>query len=592
MAPAVFAGALSGQVVESGTGRPIAGATLVASGEALQGERTAHSDAAGVFAFEDLPPGAISLDVQVQGYQASTRENLAVHLDTALAVRLELLPANAAGAAVGAGAQLPAISAHASAAGDFVARDQTELIPYGRERQGFEESAAALPGVLVEPQGLRVPRAEPFQSRTFVDGVDVTSAAPLRLSQHFVEEVSVLRGVYAAESGRATGALIHAETRAGGNEFHGSVFGVVLPFELPRRQPGEALRYAGEGGVELGGPVQRDRLWFFAGFAPETVAAAPGAETALQYAGKLSWRPAAGQSLALSAFGDPGSGAGSNNLSLRYRGDAGGLLLEGTGGWRHARAGGDRTEGALSAGAFGQLLGHHLFKAGADLASETLGGAQQTLFAAFAQDSWGVLDAVWLDAGLRYEQQRGAGDDAALLPRLGLSYDFTGRGLSRLYAAWGRFFQPATLGGASSFVESTFSAGLQYQVYRDVVASADYSRRGVRNGFVFSLGKHLSENYLLQLSYATGLSPSSLGSLFKLEAAYAYEWTPKTTVSLGTALQAAGGKLGLDLRAGLRHALTPDSQLALNADLLNAFDHQADLTEPPLSARFSAALSF
>ena len=589
-APAAFAGALVGQVVDAGTGRPVASAVVIATGEALQGERSAHTDASGAFELPNLPPGAVTLDVQATGYQSSTRENVALHLDSMLFLRLELLPADATGAAMRGGAQLPAISAPSSATMAVVARDQTELIPYGRERQDFAEAASALPGVLVEPLGLRIPGAEPGQSRTWVDGVDVSGPALPRLAQRFIEELSVLRGVYAAEFGRATGAVIHAETRSGGNQFHGSVFGGVLPFELSRRHPGDALRSAGQGGFELGGPVQRDRLWFYGGFAPETVATAAGTVTDLQYVGKLSWKPAAGQSLSLSAFGDPGSGAGANDLSLRYFGDAAGVLLEGAGSWHHARAGGDRLEGALSAGTFAQLLGHHRLKAGADLASESLGSAQQTLFAAFAQDSWGVLDAVWLDAGVRYQEQRGAGDAGALLPRLGLSTDFTGRGLSRLYAAWGRFFQPATLGGAGSLVESAFSSGVQYQLYRDLVASLDYTHKRAFDGVVLSVGKHLSENYLLQISYA--LSSPSPSSIFKLDAAYAYEWTPKTTVSLGVALQAARSRLGLDLRAALRYALTEAYQIGLNADLLNALNHQADASEPPLSARFSAALSF
>ena len=582
-------------MVEAGTGRPVAGAAVVATGEALQGERRAQTDASGAFALSNLPPGAVSLDVEAQGFQPSTRENVAVHLDTTLRLRLELLRlaplSDASGAAVREGVQPPAISAPSSATVAVVERDQTELIPYGRERLSFEEAAAALPGVLVEPGGLRIPGAGPGQSRTYLDGVDVTSSSP-RLAQRFVDELSVLRGVYSAEFGRATGAVVHAETRSGGNEFHGSVFGDALPFELAHSpgRAGDALRYAGQGGFELGGPIERDRLWFYGGFAPETVATSAGTVTDRQYVGKLSFRPADGQSLSLSAFGDPGSGAGSNDLSLRYFGDAAGVQLEGAASRHQARAGVDRTEGAVSAGTFAQLFGHHQLKAGADVASESLGSAQQTLFAAFAQDSWGVLDSVWLDAGLRYEAQRGAGDDAALLPRVGLSYDFTGRGLSRLYAAWGRFFQPGTLGGPGSLVESAFSSGVQYQLYRDLVGSIDYTHKRAFDGVVLSVGKHLSENYLLQASYA--LSSSSPSSIFKLDAAYAYEWTPKTTVSLGLALQAAAGKLGLDLRAALRYALTQTYQLALNADLLNGLNQQQDVTEPPLAARLSAALSF
>jgi hypothetical protein len=393
---------------------------------------------------------------------------------------------------------------------------------------------------------------------------------------------------------------LHATTRSGGNEFHGSVFGDLLPFELSRTQPGDPLRYAGQLGVDLGGPIQRDRLWFYAGLAPETVATSAATATDLQYVGKLTFRPAGDHTLALSAFGDPGSGAGSNDLSLRYFGNASGVLLEGTGSWHHARAGADRVEGALSGGGFVRLLGHHRLKAGADLARESAGAAQQTLFAAFAQDSWGVLDAVWLDAGVRHQEQSGLADASVLLPRLGLSYDFTGRGLSRIYAAWGRFFQPAPLGpgaGLTRGVDGVFSSGAQYQFHRDMVASIDYSRRPDSEAVTLAVAKPVSENYLLQASTTIGASsqPGRSPDLLKLDAAYAYEWTPKTTVSLGLAVHAADSpawRVGLDARAALRYALTSTWQLALNLDVLNALNQQADAAQAPLAARLGGALSF
>jgi hypothetical protein len=603
-APAASGGALFGEVVDSGTGRPIAGALVTASGDALQGERMAQTDASGVFELSHLPPGAITLDVQAKGYQSSTRQNVAVHLDATLRLRLELQPEGSAGAAVGAGAQQPVIAAPSAETAGAVARDQTELVPYGRERLGFEQAANAIAGVLLEPGGLRIAGTSLDETRYLIDGADVTDpVAPrlgTRLAQRFVEEVRVVRGVPSAESGRAAGAILHATTRSGGNEFHGSVFGDLLPFELSRTQPGDPLRYAGQLGVDLGGPIQRDRLWFYAGLAPETVATSAATATDLQYVGKLTFRPAGDHTLALSAFGDPGSGAGSNDLSLRYFGNASGVLLEGTGSWHHARAGADRVEGALSGGGFVRLLGHHRLKAGADLARESAGAAQQTLFAAFAQDSWGVLDAVWLDAGVRYQEQSGLADASVLLPRLGLSYDFTGRGLSRIYAAWGRFFQPAPLGpgaGLTRGVDGVFSSGAQYQFHRDMVASIDYSRRPDSEAVTLAVAKPVSENYLLQASTTIGASsqPGRSPDLLKLDAAYAYEWTPKTTVSLGLAVHAADSpawRVGLDARAALRYALTSTWQLALNLDVLNALNQQADAAQAPLAARLGGALSF
>jgi len=589
-ASAALGGAISGQVVEAGSGRPIPGAVVIASGDALQGERIAQADSAGVFAFEQLPPGAVSLGVQARGYQSATRENVPVHLDGTLRLRLELLPQGARGAAIGRSDQMPAL------APPLVTREQAELIPYGRERLGFIDATAAIPGVLVEPGGVRVSGALPEESRYLIDGVDTTDPVRpqpgTRLSQRFVDEVTVLRDFYSAEFGRATGAVVHAETRSGGNDFHGSVFGFGLPLEASHRQPGDALSFAGQSGVELGGPLQRDRLWFHAGFAPETVSLASGAQTDLQYAGKLSWRPSDDHALSLSAFGDPGSGAGSNDLSLRYAGNTAGIFIDGGAFWHHAREGADRVEGLLDGGSTAQLAGHHRFKTGVDIASESAGSAQQTLFGAFAQDSWAVLDAFWLDAGVRAEEQAGPTGASAVLPRLAASYDFTGRGLSRIYAAWGRFFRPASLGGLDAANEAAFSSGAQLQLYRDFVASIDYTHKRAYDGVTLAVGKQVSENYLLQGSCVLSSAPRDV---CKLAAAYVYEWSARTSFSLGAALHAVvatPAEVGVDARASVRHALSSTYQLAVNLDVLNATNHQASSTESPLAIRAGATVSF
>lgn len=597
-ASAAQGGTISGQVVEAGTGRPVGGAVVRGASEALQGEQVVRTDGAGSFLLVQLPPGVYSLNLEAQGHQPATQENVVLALDATLWLRIEILRQGEVRAAVGRAAQVPAISASLVQSGGVVARDQTELIPYGRESLGFEEPLAALPGVRVQSGQVSVQEGYAQGTRYLIDGVDVTWATALgtRLTQRFVEQVSVLRGVYPAEFGRSSGAIVHAVTRSGSNEFHGSLFGSVLPFETAPQQGRLPVDYARQGGFELGGPIQRDRLWFYAGFAPEAVKIArTTAGVDNQYLGKLTFRPGQDQSIALSAFGDPQRGGGSNNLSLRYSGELAGVLLEGSGGLHHMSEG-DRLQGAVSAGSFAQLAGHHLAKIGADVSRQTSG--EGTLFAAFAQDGWAVLDAVFLDAGVRYEAQHGAADRSFILPRLGLSYDFTGRGLSRIFAGIGRFVTPA---GGEFFREpllaTAFSAGAQLQFYRDAVASIDYTHKRNFDGVTLSVGKPLSQNYLLQASCALSSSTAlyDARSILKLDAAYAYEWTARTTVTLGTAVHAVNSSawaIGVDARAGLRHALSSTYLLALNFDVLNALDHQADATEGPLALRFGASLSF
>ncbi|REG29737.1 carboxypeptidase family protein [Archangium gephyra] len=168
----------------------------------------------------------------------------------------------------------------------------------------------------------------------------------------------------------------------------------------------------------------------------------------------------------------------------------------------------DRTVNRYQANAVGTLLlnalGHHVIKAGLDaevmtnvdtraysgrrLIQEATDGKTFTDFRAFGfltgpdqveiqpqvdtstradavgaflQDSWSIMDRVTLNAGLRYDTQTiyGTGGDVAfelpnqLSPRVGLVYDFTQKGRSKLFASYARYYQNAVL----AMVNSQFS---------------------------------------------------------------------------------------------------------------------------------------
>jgi hypothetical protein len=99
------------------------------------------------------------------------------------------------------------------------------------------------------------------------------------LLQDFVQEVDIKTGGYQAEYGRSSGGIINVVTKSGGNDFHGSVFGNFSPFEASRKAVGstfaiatqQSQRYNLDFGAEIGGPILKDKLWFFAGFAPQFI---------------------------------------------------------------------------------------------------------------------------------------------------------------------------------------------------------------------------------------------------------------------------------------------------------------------------------
>src|SRR5262249_54014655 len=118
-----------------------------------------------------------------------------------------------------------------------------------------------------------------------LDGLDTTGVAlgqfsPTQGSQvlnNFIREIEIITGGYNAEFGRSTGGVVNVVTKSGSNDFHGSPFGNLNALNAglePNAVAGSALRSAPDPtqtldfGVELGGPILKDRIWFYGGFAP------------------------------------------------------------------------------------------------------------------------------------------------------------------------------------------------------------------------------------------------------------------------------------------------------------------------------------
>jgi hypothetical protein len=182
-------------------------------------------------------------------------------------------------------AQRPSIAVTSTQQGGSVSKEQMNLIPYGRNQRTFDAVATSIPGVQTDALGgIAMNGSGGPESNYIIDGVNVSDPAfgtlGTTLIQDFVQEVDIKTGGYQAEYGRATGGIINVVTKSGGNEFHGSVFVNWSPLEASRKQIGnlgEAIRsqvsqrYNLDFGAELGGPIIKDKLWFFAGFAPALV---------------------------------------------------------------------------------------------------------------------------------------------------------------------------------------------------------------------------------------------------------------------------------------------------------------------------------
>jgi len=602
-AAAQTTGSISGRIVDSQTSRRVMGAVIVATSPSLPGEEIAQPDSEGEFEIGLLPPGQYTLNVRAEAHQSFTQERLAVHAGRSVRIDLSIDPETAVTAPVRLGMQVPVVQASSAQAGAVVSRDRMDLVPYGRDERSFESAAASAPGIVPQLAGLQIFGSPATGTRYRIDGVDVTDPATnaqgRRLLQHFIDEVTVESSGLGAAYGRVAGGVIQAVTRSGGNDLHGSAFLDWMPIELPRK----SLRYDLAGGAELGGPIERDVLWFYGGFAPVLMASRSEVQTDYQYIGKLTWRPAPDQLLAMAAVSD--------DFSVRYLGDVLDRTaeVEAVAGWHRQGSDADSVQARVQVAHLGELLGRHRIAWGAEGVRDSTATASRWYGGAFAQDTWSPVHDIFVEAGVRLERD-GLAESTDVLPRAGIAWDFSGRGVSRAYAFVGRFFESPALISQRRTREHQLAAGVQSQIWRDVVASLDYIHKDFRDALdgrdsydaaTLLLAKPFSANSLLQASYTLSSLrgpgrniAADTPNVLKLDAAYAYEWDPKTTATFGSSFRAIEGspwQTTVDVRVGIVRALTSPYLLTVTLDALNLLDRQAGGT-PPLAIRFGARLSF
>lgn len=275
-----------GIVRDAGTGDPIAGASVSVTGENLQGEQAVVTDNSGIFRLPNLPPGIYTIEVANNGYELVSRPNVRIQANTTIRVdtRLRAVTSDTTRTVV---VPAPTINVGSAATGMSIDTEFSKRVPVatpggkGAANRSFEAVAEATPGARNDLYGTSISGTTSPENNYVVDGISVNDPAfginGSPLSVEFLEEVNVESGGYMPEYGRSTGGILNAVTQSGSNNFHGSVWGFYTPGQLEGRREivereGSAivakpsLGWIGDMGFDVGGPVIKDRLWFYGGF--------------------------------------------------------------------------------------------------------------------------------------------------------------------------------------------------------------------------------------------------------------------------------------------------------------------------------------
>ncbi|MGH9160891.1 MAG: TonB-dependent receptor domain-containing protein, partial [Vicinamibacteraceae bacterium] len=340
-------GTISGIVVDwQGLGIP--GATVTVSGD--RGAKEARTGADGRFRVPLLVPGTYTVQVRLLGLRTLERENVTVGLGETIDLSLEMEVGGLV-ETVEVGGAPPGIDNSTTTVGANIADELLRQVPVGRR---LSDATYIAPGV---SSGGGTGMANPsiaggsgLENQYVVDGVNITNAGYGALGSYsilhgslgngvpfdFVREIQVKTGGYDAEYGQSTGGVVNVITKSGSNQVRGSAFAYVRPSALEgghERIESEVLAREesvnttatrlNDVGVELGGPLLRDRMFFFGAIDPQwetdtllAPEAAPLSELGevdrsrrlVAYAAKATAQIANGHRAEVSFFGDPATG--------------------------------------------------------------------------------------------------------------------------------------------------------------------------------------------------------------------------------------------------------------------------------------------
>jgi len=287
---------LRGTVTDS-AGATIAGAEVVLASSESKTERTTITGAQGEYQFLLIPPGTYVLKVTAGGFRGYEQKGLALLVNTPATANVQL-KVGAAAEVVTVTSEIPAINLVDASLGNSFEERLVRQIPL--EGRNVPDLLSLQAGVTftgrvvgddpaLKDQDTRngaVNGARSDQSNVTLDGVDVNDqsngyafTSVLPVTQDSVQEFRVTTTNYGADQGQGSGAQVALVTKSGTNAFHGSLYEylrntitsandyLVKQSELNIGLPNKPLKLNRNiFGVSVGGPLQKDRFFFFANY--------------------------------------------------------------------------------------------------------------------------------------------------------------------------------------------------------------------------------------------------------------------------------------------------------------------------------------
>ena len=268
---------INGRVVDA-QGGVLPGVTVTAKNEATGYVRTAVTNNEGLFGLPLLPPGNYEVSMELPGFASASRR---AQLTVGASVNLnQTLQVTGVSETVQVTAGAPLVETTTSIRTTTVGEEAIDNLPINGRR--FQDFVTLTPTVQVDTSRGQLSFAgqRGINANVNIDGADYNqpffgglrggerSNNAFTVPQEAVQEFQVVAAGYSAEFGRSTAGLVNVITKSGTNNMSGSGFYVNRHRKLADKNAfGQtAAPTQQQFGGAFGGPIQRDRLFFFGAY--------------------------------------------------------------------------------------------------------------------------------------------------------------------------------------------------------------------------------------------------------------------------------------------------------------------------------------
>jgi hypothetical protein len=269
-------GRLTGRVVDS-SGVALPGVTVIIESDALLGgPRTEVADSNGEFAFIGLSPGYYTVRAELPNFVTQERKEVKVSLGSAATLHIELPEASFAGE-IEVFAETPVVDPTQVNIEQVFDQEYLKGAAIGSTNRTYQTILFQTAGVAAQTGAGSNPSvfgSSLGENAYYIDGLDTTDPVTATFGTNFnfdaIQEIQFQTGGFEAEFGRATGGLVNLVTKSGGNRFAGTA---------DVRWRDESFQESGThfdadeldtertvAAFTLGGPLLRDRVWFFSSY--------------------------------------------------------------------------------------------------------------------------------------------------------------------------------------------------------------------------------------------------------------------------------------------------------------------------------------